>query len=56
VRRAGFNSTSKDKETITLGLKDSQWLVMAGQTQACWLHQVPKTTMTVERRINLTFG
>jgi len=45
----------KTKETITLELKDGQWLVMAGQTQACWLHQVPKTTAAVGRRINLTF-
>jgi hypothetical protein len=29
-------------------------LVMAGETQRFWVHQVPKTTAAVERRINLT--
>jgi hypothetical protein len=28
---------------------------MAGETQRFWVHQVPKTTAAVERRINLTF-
>jgi alkylated DNA repair dioxygenase AlkB len=30
-------------------------LVMAGATQANWLHQLPKTEKPVEERINLTF-
>lgn len=45
----------KTKETITLELKEGQWLVMAGETQHSWLHQVPKTTAAIGRRINLTF-
>jgi alkylated DNA repair dioxygenase AlkB len=43
------------KETITLELEEGHWLVMAGQTQRCWLHQVPKTRAAVGRRVNLTF-
>jgi alkylated DNA repair dioxygenase AlkB len=45
----------RTKETITLELREGHWLVMAGETQRLWLHQVPKTTAAVERRINLTF-
>jgi hypothetical protein len=36
-------------------LSEGLWLVMAGETQRFWVHQVPKTTAAVERRINLTF-
>jgi alkylated DNA repair dioxygenase AlkB len=45
----------RTKETITLELAEGHWLIMAGQTQHCWIHQVPKTATTVGRRINLTF-
>jgi alkylated DNA repair dioxygenase AlkB len=44
----------RTKETITLELSEALWLVMAGETQRFWVHQVPKTTAAVERRINLT--
>jgi len=43
------------KETITLELREGHWLVMAGLTQRFWIHQVPKTTVAVGTRINLTF-
>src|SRR6185437_1846852 len=46
----------RTKETITLELSEGLWLVMAGKTQRFWVHQVPKTTTAVERRINLTFA
>jgi alkylated DNA repair dioxygenase AlkB len=45
----------RTKETITLELSEALWLVMTGETQRFWVHQVPKTTAAVERRINLTF-
>ena len=45
----------RTKEMITLELKEGHWLVMAGETQRFWLHQVPKTRTVVGRRINLTF-
>ena len=41
--------------SIALELSEGLWLVMAGETQRFWVHQVPKTTAAVERRINLTF-
>ena len=31
------------------------WLIMAGETQRFWLHQVPKTAAAVAPRVNLTF-
>jgi len=45
----------RTKEMITLELTEGHWLVMAGETQRFWLHQVPKTTTALSRRINLTF-
>ncbi len=45
----------RTKETISLELSEGFWLVMAGETQRFWVHQVPKTTAAVEPRINLTF-
>jgi len=45
----------KTKETITLELRTGHWLIMAGQTQHSWLHQVPKTTALVAPRVNVTF-
>jgi alkylated DNA repair dioxygenase AlkB len=49
------NRSRRTKETITLELREGHWLIMAGETQRFWLHQVPKTTPAVGRRINLTF-
>jgi alkylated DNA repair dioxygenase AlkB len=46
----------RTKKTITLELGEGYWLVMAGETQRFRVHQVPKTTAAVERRINLTSG
>lgn len=36
-------------------LKSGSLLIMKGQTQHFWLHQIPKTKKNVEARINLTF-
>ncbi|WP_339716244.1 alpha-ketoglutarate-dependent dioxygenase AlkB [uncultured Kriegella sp.] len=36
-------------------LQHGSLLIMAGQTQQNWLHQIPKTTKPVQERINLTF-
>ena len=43
------------KQTITLGLRMGHWLIMAGETQRFWVHQVPKTATAVAPRVNLTF-
>ena len=45
----------KTRQTITLDLKMGHWLIMAGDTQRFWLHQVPKTAAAVALRVNLTF-
>jgi alkylated DNA repair dioxygenase AlkB len=43
----------KEKEEVLL--THGSLLVMAGRTQHCWQHQIPKTSRRVEPRINLTF-
>lgn len=45
----------KTKETISLPLEDGSLLVMKENTQANWLHSVPKTKKVKSPRINLTF-
>lgn len=43
------------KELVELELKNGSLLVMAGETQHWWKHQVPKTKKVLGGRINLTF-
>ncbi|MGQ1787989.1 alpha-ketoglutarate-dependent dioxygenase AlkB family protein [Saccharicrinis sp. GN24d3] len=43
------------KEKIELGLSHGSLLIMAGELQHYWQHQVPKTKKEVKERINLTF-
>lgn len=43
------------KEKIELNLQHGSLLVMQGQLQHYWEHQLPKTKMNVGERINLTF-
>ncbi len=38
-----------------LHLEHGSLLVMSGQTQQCWHHQIPKTTKILGPRVNLTF-
>ena len=42
-------------ETINQTLEPGGLIVMSGQSQACWKHQVPKQLRIKEPRINLTF-
>ncbi|MDP2699526.1 alpha-ketoglutarate-dependent dioxygenase AlkB [Thalassospira sp.] len=42
-------------ERIDVDLPHNSMLVMAGETQHCWIHQIPKTARPVGQRINLTF-
>ena len=44
-----------DLEPLAIDLKSGSLLIMQGDTQRFWKHQVPKTKRTVEPRINLTF-
>jgi alkylated DNA repair dioxygenase AlkB len=41
--------------TVDIQLEDGDLLLMAGDTQRCWQHAVPKTLRPVGPRINLTF-
>lgn len=43
------------KKTVSLELRSGQWLIMRGETQRFWLHGIPKTSVEVGPRINLTF-
>ncbi len=45
----------ESKETIRTVLTHGSLLVMSGKSQDHWLHQVPKTKVVLEPRINLTF-
>ncbi|MCG8671996.1 MAG: alpha-ketoglutarate-dependent dioxygenase AlkB [Pseudomonadales bacterium] len=45
----------KSFDTLHLDLHQGDLLIMAGETQHHWLHQVAKTKKTREPRINLTF-
>lgn len=43
------------KEKIEIELTHGSLLIMQGELQHFWQHQVPKTSKTVNERINLTF-
>jgi len=45
----------KTKEKIEIELTHGSLLIMQGELQHFWQHQVPKTTQEVSERINLTF-
>ena len=42
-------------ETVRSELRSGDVVIMSGLSQACWLHQVPKTKKAVGQRVNLTF-
>ena len=42
-------------DLVELLLQSGQLIVMRGQTQQCWKHQISKTTKVITPRINLTF-
>ncbi|MGA1227134.1 MAG: alpha-ketoglutarate-dependent dioxygenase AlkB family protein [Tamlana sp.] len=46
-----FDKTQKAKLTLNHG----SLLLMKGETQKNWLHQIPKTKRTIGKRVNLTF-
>lgn len=53
-----FLLKSRDKKDNSIGeirLSHGSLLIMGGETQEYWLHQIPKTTKPVAPRINLTF-
>ena len=42
-------------DTRGLALEHGSLLVMSGETQRCWKHQVPKETTVRAPRVNVTF-
>jgi alkylated DNA repair dioxygenase AlkB len=46
---------NKDLDIINIDLLNGSLLIMKGETQHFWLHQIPKTTKVIGERINLTF-
>lgn len=43
------------KETVSIHLENGSLLVMAGETQKHWHHQLPKSAKVSSPRVNLTF-
>ena len=49
------HNTRRDLGDVTLSLTPGSLLVMAGTTQACWKHQLPRRKRVTGERVNLTF-
>jgi len=43
------------KQKLDIALTNGSVLIMKGELQHFWQHQIPKTTKTISERINLTF-
>ncbi len=54
-RRFVLRRMDDHKEKLEFELKHGSFLLMKGETQHYWQHQVPKTTKILDPRINLTF-
>ncbi|MEG4031951.1 MULTISPECIES: alpha-ketoglutarate-dependent dioxygenase AlkB [unclassified Microcoleus] len=54
-RRFSLKHKTSENSKINLDLPKGSLLLMKGETQHCWQHQIPKTSKFVEPRINLTF-
>jgi alkylated DNA repair dioxygenase AlkB len=62
IASANFGETRKfqlrhieTKEKLEIELKHGSLLIMQGELQHFWQHQVPKSTKPLKERINLTF-
>jgi alkylated DNA repair dioxygenase AlkB len=55
TRRFMFRHRQDQDLKAEVGLTHGSFLLMAGETQHFWQHQIPKTSRKVEPRINLTF-
>ena len=54
-RKFSFKHRTDKALRLDLTLSDGDVLLMRGDTQRNWLHQVPKTTKPIGERMNLTF-
>ncbi|SFZ92640.1 Alkylated DNA repair dioxygenase AlkB [Flaviramulus basaltis] len=50
-----FKHRHEKDQKLKLILQHGSLLLMKGETQKYWLHQIPKTQKNIENRINLTF-
>ena len=55
TRTFHFKHRTIKKESYKLNLEHGSLLIMKGEMQHFWLHQIPKTRKQVDERINLTF-
>jgi len=56
MRRFRLRHRRRNKlDPVVIDLECGSLLIMQGDTQRFWKHQVPKTKRVVEPRINLTF-
>lgn len=55
TRRFSLKHKNKPTHRVSLDLTHGSLLLMQGETQHYWLHQISKTKRNVEPRINLTF-
>lgn len=54
-RRFSFKHRQLDIKPLHLDLQPGSLLIMKGETQRCWHHQVPKQAQVTAARISLTF-
>lgn len=55
TRRFQLRHKLDNLDTLEVALNNGSLLVMQGETQHFWKHQIPKTSKIVSPRINLTF-
>jgi len=55
ARKFQFRKYKENKTKVELELEGGSFLLMKGLTQHFWEHQVPKTSLSIGERINLTF-
>jgi alkylated DNA repair dioxygenase AlkB len=55
TRRFSLKHKNNPNHQINIDLTDGSLLLMQGETQHYWLHQIAKTSKSVQPRINLTF-
>jgi alkylated DNA repair dioxygenase AlkB len=55
VRKFRLRNYQIKKDIIDLEPADGSLIIMSGETQTHWEHSVPKTSMVVGPRINITF-
>lgn len=55
TRRFRLRHKENEARPISIELESGSLLVMSGQTQCCWRHQLPKTRRPSGPRVNVTF-